>query len=506
MYTGRLTTAFLSLALFAIEASSPAIAQQQNVQPPQFYRGVFSNIYFYPPDKYDTGEVGEAVAQLGNGNIIAVGLDSNIQNSCPSGALGGAWILEMTTSGGNSVTQQLYGDCSSDSSYLLFVTPTNDGGALATGNDLTFADQRDPIMKFTSTGTLEWQEELRSGGGIGQFTPKQLSDGSYFGVGITAPAPYDNNWGFIAHLSSSGALLSHSAYAESATSFPGALPGGGLNFKSTAPTSSGNQVLSGIADAHFSYGYSYVYVAGKTAVDGSPTFKVYYGRQWTSDAPGQSNYRILPTSDGKFVLTGTVRGTSYPFEACFLFAKLDAELNLIPPSLGYCGDPWIYGSWGYDASPVNDVYGRGFILSGHSGDTPGHHDDGQLIRVDEAGNILWQTGQSGEPAMGGVVWYGVTPINGVPGIGFAAVGYSYVGSLEYGGAGFGVVATDAMGRLELCQCWHTTHLAPVTLDLQQYDATFSPETLAASVTASPLAPEATFVPAERLYTAPQPQH
>ena len=478
--------------------------QSRDLLPTQVYSGVFSNIYFYPPDKYDTGEVGESVVQLGNGNIIAVGVDSNIRNWCPSGAFGGGWIMEMTPSGGNTVSQQLYGSCSYEGAYLLFVTPTNDGGALGTGNDLTFADQRAWMIKFTSTGTTQWQEELRAGGGIGQFAPKQLSDGSYFGVGVTAPEPYANNYGLMVHLSSTGAVLSHSAYTESASSFPGALEGGGLDFRSTAPATPGNAVISGIVETHDEHGYGWAFVAAKTAVDGSPTFKVYYGSQWSSDAPGQSNYRILPTTDGNFILTGTVRGTSYPFQACFLFAKLDAELNLIPPSLGYCGSPWIYGSWGVDAAPVNDVYGRGFILSGDSGDTPGHHDDGQLIRLDEAGNILWQTGQSGEATGDSVVWNGVVQINGVQGIGFAAAGYSYVGSPSYGGAGFGVMTTDSQGHLGLCRCWHTTYLVPTTLDLQAYDATFTPETIPVSVAGSPLRPNTTMIVPERLYVGPRP--
>lgn len=500
------STAVLGLSMILVCAAFPAVLaagpmtpwlDQNSQDGSQSYSGVFSNIYFYPPNQINPGEVGEAVTQLANGNIFAVGLDSNIPNSC--GAYGSAWILILTPSGGNAVTQILYGDCV-DEAWLNFVIPVSDGGAFASGLDYT-SQGLNPgwFGKFSDSGKVVWQGRL-VGPVLTQFAPIELPDGSFFGAGSAQPATLVNSYALTLHISPQGGLLSYSTYKETANSFPGAIEGGELHLNSSAAALDGNQVFSGVVSTYFTnVGYGWAFVAGRTVVDGIPTFKVYYGHEWSSDAPGQSNYRILPTSDGNFVLTGLVRGIRYPYQACFLFAKLDAQLNLINPSLGYCGKPWIYGSWGYDAAPVNDRYGRGFILSGSSGDDPGYHDPGQLIRVDEDGNILWQTGQTGENSGDDVIWNGVSQVRGIAGIGFATAGYSYVGSDSYGGPGFGVATTDAQGRIGSCECWHTTQLVPVTLDLQSYDAKFRVENLPMQVVPSPLTPRTTSISPERLY-------
>jgi hypothetical protein len=413
-----------------------------------------------------------SITQLPNGTLVAAGGDGGNQpNSC-RGFLGGAWLIAVTPSGGN-LFQKLYSDCANAEQWATFVRSTTDGGFVLSGEDnsTSFCQPCAWFAKFSSSGTIVWQEDLMGLVGSG-VNPKPTSDGGYIAAGFGQPNLTGPIGGLILKFSGTGVAQWSELFTETAQSFPGAVVNnsGGLNFNSIVPTPDGGYVLSGVADARFSSGFAHVLVLMKI----SPTRNVqwaraYYSSTWGSWVPGDSlQYPVFPTPDGGYVVSGTVQTLASPFETMFLLMHVDSQGNVLWQK-GYGGvNGNFIRSQAISASATSD---DGYILAGYTNIFLQEF-DGWLVKTDADGNIEWQNLYSGTEPTGfnSVVLNDIIQTSDG---GYAEAGSSYVGSLTYGGPGFFVLKTDAQGNVGTCmRCVQATHTSVQALDLQAHDATF----------------------------------
>jgi len=438
-----------------------------------FSSGPFDKIWTVPLSQFDQSDQwADSITQLQRGTLVAAGADGGIQpNSC-DGFVGGAWVIAVTP-GGDPVSQSLYSNCSNAQQWANFVRATADGGFISSGEDdsTTACQPCAWTAKFSSSGGIVWQEDLKSFFGSG-LNLKPTSDGGYIGAGYADPTAAQPIRGFVAKLSGGGVAEWSALFTETANSFPGAVvnQSGGLNFNSIAATADGGYVISGVADARFSSGFAHVLVLMKLSRAGNVQWaRAYYGNIWGSWDPGDSlQYPVFPTSDGGYVVSGTVQTLSSPYETLFFLMHVDAQGNVLWQK-GYGGENGYYmRSEAIGASLTSD---GGYILAGES-NVFLQEFDGWMVKTDADGNIQWQRLYTGTEPMGSNAVTLRDVIETRDG-GYAAAGPSYVGSLSYGGPGFLILKTDAQGNVGTCDsCSQQTHTTVQSLDLQPYDAQF----------------------------------
>jgi len=414
-----------------------------------------------------------SITQLTNGTVVAAGGDGGNQSNSCRGFFGGAWLIALTT-GGGKVFQKLYSDCATAQQWATFARSTTDGGFILSGEDNStlFCQPCAWLAKFSSSGTIVWQEDLTNFVGSG-VNPKPTSDGGYIAAGFGQPSLTGPISGLILKFSGTGAAQWSELFTETAQSFPGAVVNnsGGLNFNSIVPTPDGGYVLSGVADADFSSGFAHVLVLMKASSVGNVQWaRAYYSNTWGSYVPGDSlQYPVFPTPDGGYVVSGTVQTLASPFETMFFLMHVDSQGNVLWQK-GYGGaNGFFVRSQAISASATSD---DGYILAGYSNIFLEEF-DGWLVKTDAQGNIEWQNLYSGTEQTGfnSVVLNDV--IQTTDG-NYAVAGSSYVGSLSYGGPGFLVLKTDAQGNVGTCtSCSQATDTSVQPLDLQAYDATFN---------------------------------
>ena len=411
-----------------------------------------------------------SITQLTNGTLVGVGADGGNQpNSC-KGFLGGAWVIDVTPAGGN-VFQKLYSDCATSKQWATFVRATTDGGFIFSGEDnsTSFCQPCAWFAKFSSTGTIVWQQDLTSFFGSG-INLKPTSDGGFIGVGFGQPSSTEPTSGLIMKFSAIGLPLWSKSFTETAQSFRGAVVNNGLILNSIDFTPDGGYIVSGVADARFSSGFAHVLVLIKLASTASVQWaRAYYSSTWGSWVPGDSlQYPVFPTADGGYVVSGTVQTLTYPFQTMFFLMDVDSEGRVV----------WqkAYGSTNGNSVRSNAISASatsdgGYILAGQSNIFLQEF-DGWLVKTDAQGEIEWQNLYSGTEPTGSNSIALNDVIQTQDGT-YAAAGSSYVGSLTYGGPGFFILKTDAQGNVGTCMsCSQTTHTTVQPLDLLAFDATF----------------------------------
>lgn len=467
-------TALLTIVVVSALGQQPEPTEEQAMNGSiSSNSGPFDKIWSVALNQFNQSDQwASSISQLTNGTLVAAGGDGGNQpNSC-KGFFGGAWVIAVTPTGGN-VFQKLYSNCATAEQWATFVRATSDGGFILSGEDnsTSFCQPCAWLAKFSSTGTIVWQEDLTTFFGSG-VNLKPTSNGGYIGAGFGQPGSAQPIGGLLIKLSGTGVAQKSALFTETAQSFPGAVvnDSGGMSFNSIFATPDGGYIISGVADARFSSGFAHVLVLMKISSNASVQWaRAYYSSTWGSWVPGDSlQYPIFPTADGGYVVSGTVQTLAYPFQTLFFLMHVDSGGNVVWQKAYGGANGNSIRSDAISASATSD---GGYILAGQSNIFLQEF-DGWLVKTDAQGNIQWQNLYSGTEPTG----FNSIVLNDIiqaAGGAYAAAGSSYVGSLSYGGPGFLILKTDAQGNVGTCtSCSQPTDTTVQSLDLQAYDATF----------------------------------
>jgi hypothetical protein len=436
--------------------------------------GPFNKVWTYALSPYaQASQTGESLTQLSDGTIVVAGNDAYQPNYCfkPSHPFrGGAWLVAVTSGGGQNVWQRLYSTCANAAQSASVVTGSRDGGLILAGGDFD-----NPacggcgwFAKLSGQGSIVWQHDLTGAESAGADALATLPDGSVVTAGNETTSAYVLR-ALIMKITAAGSLQWSKTYYETGQSFPGAYSGANFTFNSIQRSSDGGYIASGVADAKFSSGYASVLVVMKLDASGATEWSnAYYGTNWLSGPAGSSPYPIFQTADGGFVLSGTVQASAYPFENLFFLLKLDARGNIVWQR-GYGGVSGTYDHTSEQGGAAVTSDG-GYVLAGES-DVFQHAVNGWVVRTDGSGNIVWQKSYSGLTTDVGNVFNGVIQTSDG---GFAVTGDSWTPNQTYGGPGLWLAKLDPNGTIGTCSCAQDTNTTPQTLDLNAYPASFTP--------------------------------
>lgn len=154
-----------AVALLVVGQPVPSLA---GGQPPAATAsaGPFNKVWTYALSQYaQASQSGESLTQLADGTIVVAGDDAYQPNYCfkPNHPFrGGAWLVAVTSGGGQNAWQKLYSTCASAAQSASVVTGSPDGGLILAGGDFD-----NPacggcgwFAKLSGQGTILWQHDL----------------------------------------------------------------------------------------------------------------------------------------------------------------------------------------------------------------------------------------------------------------------------------------------------------------------------------------------------------
>lgn len=472
---GLAALSVVAAVLLVLGQPVPSLAGGQPSATATASAGPFNKVWTYALSPYaQASQSGNSLAQLSNGTIVVGGDDAYQPNYCATRRhpfTGGAWLVAVTSGGGQNVWQNLYSTCASAAQSASAVSATPDGGVMLAGGDFD-----NPacgfgcgwFAKLSGQGSILWQHDLTGAEAAGATALVTLPDGSFVTAGNESVTSALTLQALITKITAAGSLQWSKVYYETDQSFPGAYSGANFTFESIQRTSDGGYVASGVADAKFSSGYANVLAVMKLDAAGAVQWSnVYYGTNWLSGAAGSSPYPIFQTADGGFVLSGTVQTRTYPFENLFFLLKLDAQGNIVWQK-GYGGVNGTYNHTGEQGGAAATSDG-GYVLAGQS-NVFQQAVNGWIVKTDGSGNILWQKSYSGLTFSAGNIFNGIIQTSDG---GYAATGESWTPDLTYGGPGLWLAKIDPNGNIGTCSCAQDTNTTPQALDLQVYPANFT---------------------------------
>ena len=265
------------------------------------------------------------------------------------------------------------------------IVQTSDGGYATTGYTYSYgAGNSDAfLVKFSSTGSLEWARAVGGSRYDLGFQVSQTSDGGYFVAG------YNEIWGsgskdfYLIKLNSSGSMQWSRAVGGVSTNNWG---------YAGVPTSDGGYIITGRTD-HYGAGGRDIYVV-KVSSTGT--------RQWTRTIGGSSDdyaNSIIQTSDGGYVLAA--RTASYGAGGNDLFLVKLSSAGALEWSRAVGGTGHEYGL------SVVETSDGGYAVAGQTYSFGAGSNDFILIKFDSDGNSC--IGSSISPSFG-------TPGDGESGI------------------------------------------------------------------------------------------
>lgn len=263
------------------------------------------------------------------------------------------------------------------------------------------------VVKLSATGTLQWQQCYGGSSDDMAYCIEQTTDGGYIVSGSTVsndgqvtglhPSPGNPLWGdyWIVKIDGTGVLQWQRTL-------------GGTGFDeahSITQTADRGYIVLGVTnsgDGDFVNGGNIVKLSSTGAI------------QWNSYQGGVFNYSVKQTTDGGYIVAGSILNQ-------FSVLKLD--------SLGVHQWWKFYGGSGYDqANSAMQTTDGGYIVAGYTqsndGDVTGFNggiSDGWVIKLDSLGDLQWQKTLGGsfedeansikQTAEGGYIVAGVTNSN-----------------------------------------------------------------------------------------------
>lgn len=252
-----------------------------------------------------------------------------------------------------------------DAGYCI--RPTADGGYIVVGyTKPTGSDYDVYLIKLDRQGNIKWQATLGGDKDDKGYDVYQTPDGGYLVVGATSSFGAGNYDIFIIKTDSTGKELWHRAFGGKSNDYP-------AEFGALQPTPDGGYLVVGYT---WSYGQKCDIWLMKLNSFGNMVWNKTIGGADVDFARS-----IIRCSDGNFVIVG--RTTSFGAGKGDVYVvKVDAGGNVLWER-AYGGSE---GDW---ANSVVEVSGGGYLVVGGTRSYGNGEDDTYVVRIDFAGNKLW---------------------------------------------------------------------------------------------------------------------
>lgn len=340
-------------------------------------------------------DYGQSIAPTSDGGFIVVG-DTSSYNGNVTGKHGSAdyWVVKLDGSG-NIIWQKCLGGSNSD--YGKSIRQTADGGYIVAGytassdGDVTgYQGSYDYwIVKLDAAGNLTWQRTLGGTDWDQAFSVQQTADGGYIVAGQT----YSTNGNVTNnHVGPDNWVVRLDATGN--IIWQKCLGGTSSDFgQSVQQTADGGYIVAGYTNSNngdvSGRRGSYDYWVVKLDSAGTITWQKCLGG--TVSDYGQS---IRQTSDGGYIVAGYSYSnngdvTGNHGSEDYWVVRLDAAGNILwQKALGGSGNDEAYSVW--------QTADGGYVVAGQTvsndGDVIGNHGgtDYWVVKLDSAGNLTWQ--------------------------------------------------------------------------------------------------------------------
>lgn len=353
-------------------------------------------------------EVAYCVALTSDGGYITAGYTTSNDGDA-SGLHGNGedvWVIKFSNTGTLEWQKCLGGN---GSEVAMVIQQTKDGGYILGGitlnsNDGDVNGSRNGtnawVVKLSSTGNIEWQRCYGSGSGEELATIQQTKDGGYILVGSATANGYDVS-GF--HGGAGGDIwvvkINSSGAIEWQKCYGGTNPDRGKYIQQTAD---GGYIVTGSTNSadgdvkNYHAGMDYWVL--KISANGTLEWSKCYG-----GSGDEKPDKIIQTTDQGYILCGYTYLSSdgdvsgNHGNSDYWILKLDAAGNI---QWKKClGGP---GFEGGNASDIIQTVDGGYVFAGSSGadggQVSGYHGggyDGWVVKLDAGGNITWENSYGG---------------------------------------------------------------------------------------------------------------
>jgi len=354
-------------------------------------------------------DYGYAIQQTSDGGYIVAG------NTKSFGAgMYDIWVLKISSSGIID-WQNTYGD--SDLDEALSIEQTSDGGYIVAGNTKSFgAGMYDIwVLKFSSTGTIDWQNTY--GGSDLDYDPyiRQTNDGGYIVVGSTYSFSAGGNDIWVLKLFSDGTINWQHTYGGSGDEYGPSIQqtsdGGYIVAGNTYSFGAGGNDIwalklssTGIIDWQRTYGGtgSDAALSIEQTIDGgyiiagsSKSFAAGVSDIWilklssTGTIDWQNTYGGSNTDDGALSIQQTSDGGYIVVDYTYTFGAGDNDIWVLKlSSTGTIEWQRTYGGSGWDSpSFIQQTSDGGFIVVGHTKSFGAGEFDFLVLKLDSNGDI-----------------------------------------------------------------------------------------------------------------------
>lgn len=374
------------------------------------------------------------------------------------------WILNLDGLG-NINWQKTYNGVGDDEDYPISIQLTADGGYIVAGNTWSYgATLLDTIwiLKLDNSGNITWQKSY-GGSGFSRDCPtciQQTSDGGYIVAGYTGSFGVGIHDAWILKLTNSGDVVWQKTYGGIYDDF----------FHSIIQTADEGYIAVGQTDSFTAYDDYQFWVVKLDNIGNINWQKMY------RESDGEIT-SILQTSDGGYMIVGnTETDEDYGWEDIWIL-KLDSYGNV-----GW--HKTIGGSrtdiTGRSSDAFQETTDGGYIIAGSS-DSFGSGDfDSWLIKLDGAGNILWQKTYGA---------YGTNAVQQTSDGGYVMAGDSYQ---PYGSVpAFWVLKLDGNGDIPNCSIGANTNASTKIPSISVFNTTATTTETSAIISDTTTSPQNT---------------
>jgi hypothetical protein len=300
----------------------------------------------------------------------------------------------------------------------LSVVPTADGGFVFAGSADAGGNLDAWLVRTDGYGSLVWSETFGGTGEDAFSSVRETSDGGFVMCGYTTSSGAGSYDAWLVRADAGGGYLWDATFGGT---------GQDLGFEALQLTDGGYAAVGYASDPGTG---DYDVLLVRTDSLGSAAWEKSYGLEGDDEG-----YSVDRTSDGGFVLTGYTSSTGPGPYNLWLIRTDGSGTMLWNRVLG--------GTQGEIGRCVRQTSDGGYIVTGCTTSSGAGLGDMWLVRLDEAGSVVW------DRSFGGPQWDSGFSVTETWGGGFAVTGYTDTdGPSEGSGYDLWIVKTDADGDLD----------------------------------------------------------